>query len=420
MPYVLGIEIGSGSTVVAASYLRHGTWSGPEVSLVVPSALRLTADGPMGGVAGTGPDVVYGFLDRVGDDVPLVVAGRPYGAAALTAELVAWVVGQIEDVEEAPAEQVVLSVPGTWGEHRTGVLHAALDRAGLDRVRSLPAPIAAVEGYAAHEPVDPGDTVAVYALGGTRCACSLVRRTSVAAFDLVAHAETGVPIGGGDFDDVLVEFVVGRLGSDPALRERCTAAREELSGATVTTVRAPASQDAVTISRAEFEELIEPLVDSTVDTLLRVIGSGPAPAAVLLVGGAARTPLVRRRVEAAVAGPVRMAHDPAHSVALGAAGAARTPEDRGDAVAAYRPPGAQDSGGMRADGEDVSDAYPQVSYPPPRPPVRITALEAPRRRSARRAARDLAPGARVALVVLAVLVVVVGVWLTLAVGLGRT
>ena len=74
-----------------------------------------------------------------------------------------------------------MAVPGTWGPYRTGLLRDALARVGLDAAL-VPAPVAGVEGYAATEPLDIGETVAVYLAGGEY---AVVRRTAPGAFDLV-------------------------------------------------------------------------------------------------------------------------------------------------------------------------------------------------------------------------------------------
>ena len=115
MPYVLGIDIGTGSTVVAVARLQRGGWGPPEV-VTIPSTLPLDGDGPQ---------VAHGFLRRVGDDVPMVLADRPYRAAALVAELVERIVERTAAAEGGPAEQVVVCVPGTWGPGRTEQSRAA-------------------------------------------------------------------------------------------------------------------------------------------------------------------------------------------------------------------------------------------------------------------------------------------------------
>src|SRR5262245_7013805 len=117
MPYALGIDIRGGSTAAAVARRYRDRWEPPEPvpSGVLPSALRLTADGPVAGVPGGGPDVVRGFLARIGDEVPLVVGGRPYRAPALAAELIYQVVRRVEAAEGGPAGQIAVAVPGAWG-----------------------------------------------------------------------------------------------------------------------------------------------------------------------------------------------------------------------------------------------------------------------------------------------------------------
>ena len=162
MPYALGIDIRAGSTEAAVARLYRDRWEPPEVVLAIPSVLALTADGPVAGVPGHGPDRVRGFVDRIGDEVPLVVGGRPYRAANLAAELIDQVVRRVEAAEGGPARQLAVAIPETWGPYRTGLLSDALTQVGLDATL---VPVAAGEhgaAGAAQRLIAPPDAVATY------------------------------------------------------------------------------------------------------------------------------------------------------------------------------------------------------------------------------------------------------------------
>src|SRR5256885_17085406 len=139
MPYALGIDIRAASTVAAVARLYQGRWEPPELvpSATMPSTLLLAADGPVAGVEGGGPDVVRGFLDRIGDEVPLVVGGRPYRAANLAAELIDQVARRVEAAEGGPARQVAGAGPGPWGADRPRLPGRAAAPGGL-RGRPVP------------------------------------------------------------------------------------------------------------------------------------------------------------------------------------------------------------------------------------------------------------------------------------------
>ena len=85
----------------------------------------------------------------------------------------------------------------------------------------------------------------------------------------------------------------------------------------------PGLQTAVRLTRAEFEAMIRPQLEDSVDALHRAVASaGLAPSdlsAVLLVGGSSRIPLVAQLVSAAFDRPVAVDADPKNAIALGAA-----------------------------------------------------------------------------------------------------
>jgi molecular chaperone DnaK (HSP70) len=426
MPYVLGIDIGSHRTAAAIAHLR-----GEEAEVVrlggrsatVPTALRVTPDGPVP-TREDDPDTVRGFFRRVGDDVPVHVAGQAYRPQTLAATLVRWVVDEVTDREGEPPERVIVAHPAGWGPYRTELLHETLWRAGLDRVTLLPEPVAAAEGYASAQPVAVGGNLAVYGLGAAHCGCAVVRRTAEAEFEVLAAAETGEPIGGADLDDALTDRVRAELGEPftelPAgdaalrmamswLRRQCVVAKEELSGAEEATVRValPQARRDVRVTRDEFEGAVRPMLDVTVELLLDTVATaGLSPAeleAVLLVGGSVRVPLVGRLVAASTPGRVAIEADPELSVAKGAALAGRS----------IVVPTAPTSGYPAPLSVPPEEPERESEQPPPRPPVRLTPLDPPQCRFRRSGGvlSELSPAARAAVMLLAVLVVAVSVLL---------
>jgi len=122
-----------------------------------------------------------------------------------------------------------------------------------------------------------------------------------------------------DFADPMV------ITAAAALRRECTEAKKALSSDTEVTipVMLPGVSTQVRMVRSEFEQLIAPAIDATVDAMRRAIdAAGLTPAdlsAVLLVGGSSRIPLVAQQVGAELDLPVTVDSDPKAVVAAGAA-----------------------------------------------------------------------------------------------------
>lgn len=108
-----------------------------------------------------------------------------------------------------------------------------------------------------------------------------------------------------------------------------------------------------TITRNEFETMVAPLVERSIECCRRALrdaqrqmeAAGEAkPGCVVLVGGATRMPLVRRRVEEVFGMPPYTALDPDQVVALGAAVQAGVLARKGRALATPRPADGRDQG----------------------------------------------------------------------------
>jgi molecular chaperone DnaK len=350
MSYQLGIDLGTTYTAAAVSRATERQHADPEMvslgdrAVQVPSVLYLAPDGSVlvGEAAerrsSIDPDrVVREFKRQVGDEVPLVVGGSPYPAHELAAMLVAWVVERVAEREGGPARRIALTHPASWGPHKKELLHGALAARGLS-VTFLAEPQAAALSYAAAERVDRGSTIAVYDLGGGTFDSAVVRKNGT--FTLLGRPEGIDRLGGVDFDDVVFTHVRDAIGEafdqlDPAdetvvgavlrLRRECKEAKEALSADTEVRIAVllPGLQTAVRLTRGEFEAMIRPQLEESVDALDRAVGSaGLTPAdlsAVLLVGGSSRIPLVAQLVSAAFDRPVAVDADPKNAIALGAA-----------------------------------------------------------------------------------------------------
>ncbi|MFE9188034.1 Hsp70 family protein [Micromonospora sp. NPDC007208] len=405
MPYVLGIDIGSSNTAAAVARRRGATWTRPEAvplsagSPLMPSVLCLAEDGSLHvGEPATddGSRTTRDFVHRIGDDVPVLLGGEPCAPQTLTAELAAWVVERVHALEGGAAEAIVLSHPAGWRPYRREVLHRALSALGLRHVTLLPRTVTVAESHAARG--FAGSTAVVYALGGNSFEAALVRRTARGTYETFGTPQGLDSIGGADFDEALAEHsrtvlarelaATGRRGAQAALRglrAECDRVKRvltvDLTADVVLTL--PSGPARVPVTRAQFEAMIRPTVQATVDLLLRAVRSADLTPAqldgVLLAGGSTRVPLVTELISAALPVPVEVEPDAQLTAATGAAMAACqvvSPRPRQPAPARVAAPvsGAGPAGlpAPRRPHHTVP------GDPPPRPPVRVLPLELPK------------------------------------------
>jgi molecular chaperone DnaK (HSP70) len=205
--------------------------------------------------------------------------------------------------------------------------------------------------YGAHRSTQPGAAASpqtrkalVYDLGGGTFDVSVVNMEGEVVEVLASHGNNH--LGGDDFDRCIVDFVLEHLdtahGIDAAtaaaspiamarLQRAAEAAKITLSNHPYATLAeeflfekdgAPVHLS-LEISRHEYEALIEPYIHETMDAVhVALSGAKLAVAAideVLLVGGATRTPMVARLLEALTGIQPHSEIDPDLCVAMGAA-----------------------------------------------------------------------------------------------------
>jgi molecular chaperone HscA len=224
-------------------------------------------------------------------------------------------------------DRAVVTVPAYFDDAARTATRDAARLAGLDVLRLVAEPTAAALAYGLDSKAE--GVFAVFDLGGGTFDFSLLRLEK-GVFQVLATGGDAA-LGGDDFDHaVAAKFLAERGGTfdrDEAKQALATArlAKECVSGQDPWegTLMLDAGDSDHTLTRAELETLIEPLVARTIAIAAGVLDDAAlAPAAidgVVLVGGSTRVPLVRRRVEEFF-GKAPLANiDPDEVVAVGAA-----------------------------------------------------------------------------------------------------
>ena len=192
--------------------------------------------------------------------------------------------------------------------------------------------------YATRRPLADGECLAVYDLGGGTFDATVVQNQGGS---IVILAQDGIErLGGVDFDDALWQHCVvashGALAeldfrdrpttiAVGQLRQHISAAKEALSRDTEATIPVflPDRNFLVTVTRAQFEDMIRASIESTIGTLLRTLRTARITpdqlSAVLLVGGSSRIPLVQQMLSEQLGRPTVVDAHPKYAVALGAA-----------------------------------------------------------------------------------------------------
>jgi molecular chaperone DnaK len=348
--YLLGVDLGT--TFTAAAVIDEGR---AEVialgnrSSVVPSVVYLRTDGDLlvGEAATrramTDPSrVAREFKRRMGDSAPILLGGSPMSPQALMAQVLRWVVDRVSEQLGATPDHIAVSHPANWGPYKLDLFDQTIRLADLPAATTITEPEAAAAYYASVAQLGPGQTVAVYDLGGGTFDAAVVRRTEV-GFDILGSPEGIEHLGGIDIDEAVFGHVRGALDGaleeldpdDPnvvaaavRLRRECVEAKEALSSDVEVSIPVllPNRHTQVLLTRAELEGMIRPVIGQTIEALRRCLQSASVTPddiqAVLLVGGSSRIPLVADLVSEELGRPVAVDAHPKHSIVLGTALAA--------------------------------------------------------------------------------------------------
>jgi molecular chaperone HscA len=271
-----------------------------------------------------------------------VAGGRTVSPVEVSAEILRALKARAEQQLGQTVTSAVITVPAYFDDAQRQATKDAGRLAGLEVLRLLNEPTAAALAYGLDR--NKQGTFAVYDLGGGTFDISILKLVE-GVFEVKAVGGDSA-LGGDDFDRALalrllesagVSVEAGALGrtaagADAGLVRRAIdaakAAKERLtdSASTPVVIEITESQKfESTLSRAELEQVIQPLIERTGPACRRALqdaGVGPGGAqldGVVLVGGSTRVPAVRRFVEQLFGLPPLHDLNPDEVVALGAA-----------------------------------------------------------------------------------------------------
>jgi len=284
--------------------------------------------------------VPYKIVPEPSGDAAVEVAGEKYSPAQVGSFVLTKMKETADGFLGRPVSQAVVTVPAYFNDSQRQATKDAGRIAGLDVLRIINEPTAAALAYGLDKA--DGKVVAVYDLGGGTFDVSILE-ISGGVFEVKATNGDTV-LGGEDFDNVLVEYVVSEFKKDTGIdvssdrlamqrvREGAEKAKRELDALKQTDINLPfITQDKdgnpqhlnVMISRAKFESITNDLIERSLAPCRKCLTDAGLDKSdieeVLLVGGMSRTPAVQESVEKMFARKPSKGVNPDEVVAMGAA-----------------------------------------------------------------------------------------------------
>src|SRR6266852_2597308 len=343
---VVVIDLGTTNSEIAAFVNDKVKVLGPEADKMLPSCVGLSPAGALlVGREARHQQLVYPHLTirsikrKMGSTEAVKLGDKELTPQEISSLILRQLVEWAQHDLSQPIGKAVITVPAYFSDAQRNATREAGELAGLEVVRILNEPTAASLAYGFGDAAR--HTAMVYDLGGGTFDVSIVSVEGDVTEVLASHGNN--QLGGDDFDNLLLERLErefqSRYGIDlqnghAVARARLWWAAEEakkrLSSepyvrvreeALVTENGKPMHLD-LELSRAEYEEMIRPLIESTLDSVSKALSDAQkSPTdidAILLVGGSTRTPLIYRRLHELTGLEPRQDVHPDLCVALGA------------------------------------------------------------------------------------------------------
>ena len=343
---IVGIDLGTTNSEVAVVENGRPRVISVDGDPILPSVVGLAEDGkllvgkPARNQYVLAPDrTVKSIKRKMGQDVKVPVGDQQFRPQEISAMILRRLKEAAEKDLGKPVTKAVITVPAYFNDTQRQATREAGQLAGLEVVRIINEPTAAALTYTP----DPegNEKFLVYDLGGGTFDVSVLSAEGGVFEVLSSHGDT--QLGGDDFDELFLNSVADEfeklfgvdLRANKSTRARLLRAvenaKKHLSDHAFAKIEEEfiAEKDGVPlhlsqeVGRSEFESLIAPLIDRTMQCVQKALDDAKLTAAqikqVVLVGGSTRIPVIGRLLEERLGQPAHREVHPDLCVALGAA-----------------------------------------------------------------------------------------------------
>ncbi|WP_337032778.1 molecular chaperone DnaK [Paenibacillus illinoisensis] len=347
MSKVIGIDLGTTNSCVAVMEGGEAVViPNPEGARTTPSVVGFKKDGErvVGETAKrqaiTNPDrTIISIKRHMGTSHKETIDSKDYSPQEISAIILQKLKSDAEAYLGQPVTQAVITVPAYFNDSQRQATKDAGKIAGLEVLRIVNEPTAAALAYGMEKSED--QTILVYDLGGGTFDVSILELGD--GFFEVKATSGDNQLGGDDFDQVIIDYLVSEFKKDQGidlskdkaavqrLKDAAEKAKKELSGVLTTTISLPFITVAdgvpqhleLNLSRAKFEEISAGLVERTLEPTRRALSDAGMTAndidKIVLVGGSTRIPAVQEAIKKLTGKEPHKGVNPDEVVALGAA-----------------------------------------------------------------------------------------------------
>lgn len=284
-------------------------------------------------------DIMPYKIVKKGSGVAVELDGKDYTPEEISAMILSKIKADAEAFLGEKVTEAIITVPAYFDDSQRQATKDAGKIAGLEVKRIINEPTAAALAYGLESKKD--EQIAVFDLGGGTFDVSILE-IGDGVFE-VKSTNGDTHLGGEDFDNILVNFLIDQFKQESGIdikndaaamqrvKDEAEKAKKELSSTTSVEINLPfLSADAdgpkhfeYTLTRAKLEELVEPLLKRLAGPVEKALKDAKLSAKdideVVMVGGMTRMPAVVAEVKKIFGKDPMQGVNPDEVVAVGAA-----------------------------------------------------------------------------------------------------